>query len=192
MRMSLTPVEGGYFEQIVSAHYTNLYRFALSLARNADDASDLTQQTFYRWASRGHQLKDRSKVKTWLHTTLYREFLGQRRRTSRFVEPSDGDAPPTEPAVDPVVIDRLDASTVLEALWEIDELYRAPLVLFYLEDLSYQEISETLDIPPGTVMSRLSRGKENLRHRLARRKPTGISAASDTIVKLSVPRKRVV
>jgi RNA polymerase sigma-70 factor (ECF subfamily) len=191
--MSLTSVEGGHFEKIVSAHYSNLYRFAYSLARNADDASDLTQQTFYRWASRGHQLKDRSKVKTWLHTTLYREFLGQRRRTSRFVEPSDEETPTAEPTVDPVAIDRLDASAVVEALWDIDELYRAPIVLFYLEDLSYQEIAEALDIPPGTVMSRLSRGKEHLRRRLlARRKSPSAPVTSDTIVKLNVPRKRVV
>ena len=53
-----------------------LYRFALSLSRQESDAADLTQQTFFLWASKGHQLRDQSKVKTWLFTSLYREFLG--------------------------------------------------------------------------------------------------------------------
>ena len=63
-----------------------LYRFALSLSRQESDAADLTQQTFLLWASKGHQLRDPSKVKTWLFTSLYREFLGRKRQQDRFVE----------------------------------------------------------------------------------------------------------
>src|SRR5258707_9316615 len=72
------------FEDIVSQHYEPLYRFALSLARSESDAGDLTQHTFYVWAAKGHQLRDRSKVKTWLFTTLHRAFLESRRRQSRY------------------------------------------------------------------------------------------------------------
>ena len=61
----------------------------------------------------------------------------------------------------------MDAGLVVEALHEVEEVFRAPLTLFYLEELSYQEIAETLDVPIGTVMSRLSRGKVQLRARLA-------------------------
>src|SRR5216117_2004540 len=68
------------FEQIVSQHYEPLYRFAFSLARTEADACDLTQQTFYIWATKGHRLRDRSKVKSWLFTILHREFLNIRRR----------------------------------------------------------------------------------------------------------------
>jgi RNA polymerase sigma-70 factor (ECF subfamily) len=60
------------FENIVNAHYEPLYRFALSLARSEADAGDLVQQTFYRWAAKGDQLRDKSKVKSWLFTTLHR------------------------------------------------------------------------------------------------------------------------
>jgi DNA-directed RNA polymerase specialized sigma24 family protein len=52
------------YEQIVNSHYESLYRFALSLAQNGSDASDLTQDTFYTLAAKGHQLRDKSKVKT--------------------------------------------------------------------------------------------------------------------------------
>src|SRR3954451_4320493 len=72
------------FEELVNLHYVSLYRFALSLTRQESDASDLTQQTFYIWAKKGHQLQDSSKVKSWLFTTLHREYLQQRRRGSRY------------------------------------------------------------------------------------------------------------
>src|SRR5271168_1712035 len=72
------------FQNVVNAHYEPLYRFALSLARSEADAGDLVQQTFYRFATKGGQLRDRSKVKSWLFTTLYREFLGQRRHADKF------------------------------------------------------------------------------------------------------------
>jgi RNA polymerase sigma-70 factor (ECF subfamily) len=60
------------FEKLVEDYHMPLYRFALSLSRKESDAADLTQQTFYLWASKGHQLRDASKVKTWLFTSLYR------------------------------------------------------------------------------------------------------------------------
>src|SRR6478609_2959339 len=72
------------FESVVSTYYEPLYQFAFSLTRTEADACDLTQQTFYVWATKGHQLRDESKVKTWLFTTLHRAFLESRRRHTRF------------------------------------------------------------------------------------------------------------
>src|SRR5580765_6886464 len=74
------------FETIVSEHYEPLFRFAMSLTRSESDAGDLTQQTFYIWARKGHQLRDISKIKTWLFTTLHREFIGGQRRKSKFID----------------------------------------------------------------------------------------------------------
>jgi RNA polymerase sigma factor (sigma-70 family) len=162
------------FTQLVDAHYAPLYRFALSLARNGSDAGDLVQQTFYIWATKGHGLRELSKAKSWLFTTLYREFLRGRRRDSR--SSSLEDLPPgeKEPAAEDVErVSRIDAALVMSALQTVDEAFRAPLTLFYIEDMSYQEIADTLDVPIGTVMSRLSRGKAQLRTAFERAESPG-------------------
>jgi len=62
------------FESLVASYYRSLYQFAFSLTQAEADACDLTQQTFYVWATKGHQLRDASTVKSWLFTTLHREF----------------------------------------------------------------------------------------------------------------------
>jgi len=77
-------MENAEFEQLVNQYYEALYRFALSLTRSEATSCDLTQQTFYLWATKGHQLRDRSKAKSWLFTTLHREFLESKRRETRF------------------------------------------------------------------------------------------------------------
>lgn len=146
------------FEQIVSQHYESLYRFALSLSGTEADACDLTQQTFYLWATKGHQLRDRSKVKSWLFTTLHREFLHIRKRAIRFPHVELNDANEDLPAIEPERVSMLDAARLLELLGEIQEQYRAALSLFYLEDYSYKQIAAILEIPLGTVRSRISRG----------------------------------
>ena len=91
------------FEQIVSQYYEALYRFALSLTRREDDARDLTQQTFYIWATKGHQLRDRSKVKAWLFTILHREFLYIRKRAVRFPHFELSDANVELPTISPTI-----------------------------------------------------------------------------------------
>ncbi len=152
------------FEQLVEVFYMPLYRFALSLSRDPFEAADLTQQTFLLWASKGHQLREESKVKTWLFTSLYREFLHGERKRSR--ESSSECQRPDAQSL-PVAANHLDGDAVVHALLELEEIYRAPLSLFYLQEHSYKEIAETLDLPLGTVMSRISRGKARLREQLA-------------------------
>jgi len=151
------------FENVVNAHYEPLYRFALSLARSEADACDLVQQTFCRWAVKGGQLRDKSKAKSWLFTTLHREFLGQRRHDDRFPKVEISSVDDGEFAAQPFSESKMDGANVLSALQQLDETYRAPLVLFYLEEHSYRDIAEILEIPIGTVMSRISRGKNLLR-----------------------------
>src|SRR6266496_5407092 len=104
------------FEQIVSQHYEPLYRFAFSLTRTEADASDLTQQTFYIWATKNCQLRDRSKVKSWLFTILHREFLNTRKRALRFPHFELSDANVDLPTISPEMVNRLDAARVIELL----------------------------------------------------------------------------
>lgn len=154
-------VEAG-FENLVSRYYGPLYQFAFSLTRTEADASDLTQQTFLIWATKGHQLRDKNKVKTWLFTTLHREFLNTRRKTTRFPHHELGEMEHELPVISPAMVDALDSAEVVDLLKNVAEPYQAALALFYLEDYSYKEIAEILEVPLGTVQSRISRGMAQL------------------------------
>jgi RNA polymerase sigma-70 factor (ECF subfamily) len=115
-------------------------------------------------------LRDGTKVKAWLFTALYREFLAQKRRQSRFIDPEDlAESSTAETALATAAIAKLDGAVAQKALLSLDENHRAPLALFYLQQHSYTEIAEILNIPVGTVMSRISRGKLKLRKLLASR-----------------------
>jgi RNA polymerase sigma-70 factor, ECF subfamily len=150
------------FEKVVDLYYPALYRFALSLAGQESDAADLTQQTFYVWAMKREQIRDSAKVKSWLFTTLHRQFLQKAARITRFpdvaLEQSEGDLPqiPTEALV------RAECSTLVDALAAIEPTFREAVALFYLEEYSYVEIAEVLGVPLGTVKSRISRGVAQL------------------------------
>jgi len=155
------------YEQAVNSFYEGLYRFAFSLADNSDDACELTQETFARLLAKGGQLRDHSKVRAWLFTTLYRTYLGWKRRETRFPHLEIASVENELPPVTPETVDKLENEAVSRSLLELEERYRVPLSLYYFENHSYAEISEMLDIPIGTVMSRISRAKELMRKSLA-------------------------
>jgi len=162
------------FGELVDAHYQALYRFGYSLTRSPDRAADLVQETFCIWAEKNSQLRDRSKAKTWLFTTLHREFLGQRRKMSRFSdEPIDEGTMASSAGNDDDAERQMDGQRAVELLGEMDEMYQAPLALFYIQQHSYKDIAEILDVPIGTVMSRLSRGKEMLRKKMVKEPSSG-------------------
>jgi RNA polymerase sigma-70 factor (ECF subfamily) len=161
------------FDVLVEEHQAALYRFALSLTRNESDAGDLVQETFCTWARKGHQLSDPTKAKTWLFTTLHREFLAGRRHRNRFphheLETVSEELPPVAPAFP----GGLDADLLLDCLARTDEVFRAPVALFYLEDYSYPEIAGILEVPLGTVKSRIARGVGQLQ-RMLREAPAAV------------------
>lgn len=146
----------------------------MSLTRAEADALDLVQDTFVVWAEKGHQLHDPSKAKAWLFTTLHRRFLEAARRAARFphmdIDEAASDLPNADP---PDFAERLDAQTILGLLACIDPQFQAAVALFYLEDYSYNEIAEILEVPIGTVKSRLARGLAQLKTLVARRLAEG-------------------
>jgi len=155
-------------ERIVTEFYTPLFRFAFGLTRNESSAADLTQETFLILTRRHAQIRDVAKIKSWLFTTLRREFLRGLRSQASHPEVELKPEHHEQLAIDPTAIRMIDAGMILDALSQLDESYRTVLELFYLGDLSYKEIAVALEIPIGTVMSRLSRGKEQLKGTLAK------------------------
>lgn len=145
------------FDRLVEQHYAALYRFAFSLAGNESDAGDLVQETYLILLNKAAGIADPAKVKSWLFTTLYRNFLGRRKHLVRFphheVSEVETDLPEVAPELGPA-----DWRKVTDALAAIDEVFRGPIALFYLEDYSYPDIARILDVPLGTVKSRISRG----------------------------------
>ena len=155
------------FENLVDAHYGALFRFAMSLTRRENEARDLTQQSFLMWARKGHQLKDPSKAKSWLFTTMHRQFLQTRRRDERFPHVELTEVGIDSHVQSPNQARKVDADTLLETMQQMNPTLRAPLALFYLESYTYNEIAECLDIPLGTVKSRISRAVNQLQTLLA-------------------------
>jgi len=154
------------FEKLVKLYYRDLYRFGFSLTGSDADASDLTQETFYIWACKGHQLNNPGSVKGWLFTTLHREFLKICRRRKRFADEPIDESAQHLPDVPADCVNRIDSRTLVRMLGELDEDLRAPLVLYYIQDFSYKEIADVLAVPLGTVQSRIARAKIQLSRRL--------------------------
>ena len=151
------------FEGLVDGHYESLFRFAMSLTGNESDASDLVQDTFVRWAEKGHQLRDQNKAKSWLFTTLHRRFLETQRHMVRFPHLDLEEASYELPVFEAEALVHLSGVEIVTMLNQVDPRYRAAVSLFYLEDNSYAEIAAVLDIPVGTVKSRISRGLSHLK-----------------------------
>ncbi len=162
----------GGLHQLIDAHYEALYRYAYRLTGSAADAEDLTQESFGKALARLPQLRDPEKAKGWLFRILRNAYLHRVRDQKRHrVVPLDavGDLPERPPEDMPDI----DPARLQQALNELDETFRTPLILFYFEEFSYRDIAEQMDLPIGTVMSRLARGKAYLRTRLS---PAGAEA----------------
>jgi RNA polymerase sigma-70 factor, ECF subfamily len=160
------PASEAMLRGLVESHYDSLYRYAYRLSGSAADAEDLTQETFGKAISRAEQLRDASKARGWMFRILRNAYLHRIRDEKRHKTvalPLDGDLAspiPTETI-------EIDPAKLQAGLNDLEEAFRTPLILFYFEEFSYREIAEQMDLPIGTVMSRLARAKAFLRHRLA-------------------------
>lgn len=155
---------------LIVAHHAALYRYAYRLCGCAAEADDLTQQAFLVAQQRLHQLREPERAGAWLYAVLRSCFLKSIRRqrpanaatlnveVEEFADASFSDKIPAA--------EEIDREKLAAALADLPEEFRLVVLMFYFEDLSYQEIAEQLEIPIGTVMSRLSRAKGHLRRRL--------------------------
>lgn len=149
---------------LIEEHSEFLYRFAYRLTGSAADAEDLVQQVFLAAHAKFDQLREPDKARAWL-VAILRNALRKNHRRERPLPVTDAGGA-IEPVAESELEQLLNADSVQAALSELPEEFRATLVLFYFDELSYKEIAELLDVPIGTVMSRLSRGKAHLRQRL--------------------------
>ena len=158
---------GPTVEELVPLHYAALYRYAYRLSGSAGEAEDLTQETFCTAQAKRGQLRDPERVKSWLFSILRNAYLHKQRSWKRLravsvedldglcATPAEGELPLIEPAL------------LQEALNSLAEEYRSPLILYYFAEFSYREIADHMQVPMGTVMSRLARAKAHLRRKLS-------------------------
>jgi RNA polymerase sigma-70 factor (ECF subfamily) len=163
-------------QQLVEEHYEPLYRYAYRLTGSPADAEDLTQEAFCQAQLKLGQLRDRGRAKAWLFSILRNAYLHRvRARKQEHLVSLDwlGDLPDRLPDPLPPV----DPERLQRALNELPEVFRTPVILFYFEDFSYRDIAEQMELPIGTVMSRLARAKAHLRARLLQANPELLAEA---------------
>ena len=166
------------FEQQAMPHLDSLYTAALHLTRNPSDAKDLVQDTVLRAYRFFHQFTPGTNCRAWLLTILYNSFRNDYRRASRektSVAPENlereletralqSDSPQQNP--ESILFDKLLDGEVQDALDTLPEEFRSAILLVDIEELNYQEAARALDVPVGTVRSRLSRGRAMMREAL--------------------------
>ena len=160
-----------FFEKYLSPHVSMLYRSAIRMCGNPNDAQDLVQETLYIALKSFHQLIDPAKSKSWMFSILRNLFLKDIQKTKKraeieFDSVCDKLSDRQHPEGDFLRAEvRSNIQAVLNTL---DERLRVVLVKFYFDGLSYKEISELLNIPIGTVMSRIARAKVYLKREILR------------------------
>lgn len=165
---------------LVRKHETRAYQFAFRLTRNPEEAADVVAEGFVRVYNALPNFKGNSQFTTWLFRILTNCYLDIRKKENRRpsvsldsnIEVDDGDVerqvvdPKGTPFESHVRLDR--ARKVNRALEEMADFQRAMLLMYHAEDMSYEEIAEALDLPLGTVKSRLNRARLSLRELLAK------------------------
>jgi RNA polymerase sigma-70 factor (ECF subfamily) len=146
------------FAEALALQIPRLRRYARALTHDATWADDLVQDTLERALRRRWMFRINSNLTAWLFTILYRLYLNDPSRRRVTVGIADEDVP--EPATAADMTLKLDMS---KALARLSPEHRAVIILVGLEQLSYKEAAEVLEVPLGTVMSRLTRAREQLR-----------------------------
>lgn len=154
--------------QLIDSYYQLVYRYAYRLSGSAPDAEDLTQQAFLVAHQKLHQLREPDRAGGWLCRIVRNTFLKTKPAGRSGVVPLENQPEPVDALGANIDI---DVEELQRAISQLSEEFRTPLILFYFEQVSYREIAQQMNIPVGTVMSRLARAKSWLRGRLSSAMP---------------------
>ncbi len=169
------------FERDAMEFAPQLFTAAMRMARNAADAEDLVQETFLKAYRAYGTFEEGTNLKAWLYRILTNTYINKYRRDAR--RPHETDLGEVEDlylyrrigsehsadaarSVEDLVLEGLVEADIKRAVEDLPETFRMPVLLADLEGFSYKEIAEILDIPIGTVMSRLHRGRKALQKAL--------------------------
>jgi RNA polymerase sigma-70 factor (ECF subfamily) len=157
------------FEQLAMPHFERLYNFACWLTQDRQEAEDLVQETYAKALTGFSSFQPGTNFRAWIYKILRNAFLTSRtglKATATVPLDLEGEEealPVVKETPESILLQRSDGQIVQQALEQLPIAYREILLLCEVEEMSYQEISATLAIPMGTVMSRLSRARKALR-----------------------------
>jgi RNA polymerase sigma-70 factor, ECF subfamily len=187
---TLTLSRSQQFERTILPHEPSLYGPAMALTRSSAEAEDLVQETLVRAFDRFDTFRADGSPRAWLHTIMRNLFYNAYRKKSReprqvsldAFDASSGHAAdallesavPQQSTISPerLVLSQIESGAILGAVQNLPADYREVVVLADIQGMAYQEIAEKLEIPVGTVRSRLSRGRERVRRALASWRPS--------------------
>jgi RNA polymerase sigma-70 factor (ECF subfamily) len=182
------------FARAALSHIDSLYGTALRLTRRAADAEDLVQDTYLKAFRSSHQFERGTNLKAWLFTILHNTFRNIRRHDGRSPVDVDSDAVeraandgPADQSPEQILTRRTLDVDLQAALDALPDAFRQAVWLRDVEELSYAEMAKVLDVPIGTVMSRISRGRRALSEGLQARRARAAAAAN---IDVSAPRAR--
>lgn len=156
------------FEMLTMPHMNDLYRTARRTLGNTVEAEDVVQETYLQAWKSFHRFELGTNIRAWMFKIMFHVISHHRRKTFRLVTVSEEEEYLFEQlAYEPPVPAELRDEDLLAALKRVPENFRTVLLLADVQEFSYREIQEILGIPIGTVMSRLSRGRQLLRNQLA-------------------------
>lgn len=181
-----TPVRGKHaerYERDVLPYVDPLYASAVRMTRNSADAEDLVQETLTKAYVNFHQFQEGTNLKAWLHRILTNNFINTYRKKQR--EPQRAGQDEIEEwqlaqsesqaagfrSAEAEALDRMPDTGIVTALRSLPKDFRDAVYLADVEGYAYKEIAEMMGTPIGTVMSRLHRGRKQLRESLAEREP---------------------
>jgi RNA polymerase sigma-70 factor (ECF subfamily) len=169
----------GSFEELAMPHFERLYNFACWLTQDRQEAEDLVQETYAKALKGFSSFQPDTNFRAWIYKILRNTFLTSRTGLKAAatvpldLEDEEEILPTVKETPESILLQRSDSQMLQQALEQLPVVHREVLLLCEVEEMSYQEISATLAIPMGTVMSRLARARRALRAGVQKMQGTG-------------------